>query len=458
MTPRHVIGSIVVGAVMVFGSLLAAARVTTLSEVDPILTRLADIVAPELKTGGTAARERAWNSWIIQHDRDIRERLRRGDADTLVNWLLFGTTFTDRPRALPAALAPDELMTLVSARAHDLVTALSMPMTDDRRAFARRLLESHGMRFVTAADRAEAERYLIADVTRVLTEWQHYTSELEQDRRLGDVSADLAARSKLFRDRGLSLDTSLPPCFALDETLARLKAQKVLGEGSVARVAIVGPGLDFSDKNAGYDFYPEQTVQPFMLLDSLGRLRMSPRAGTTVTTFDLSPRVNDHLARARRSAERGQPYALHLALDGSIPWKGAFLSYWQRAGGAVGTSNTEKPPEPLRPAVQSRRVQIRTDAVLRVTPEELNIVTQRDDAALFDLVVATNVLVYYDTLDQSLALANIAAMLKPGGVLLSNNAVLELPEIPIRSIGYTTVAYSDRRDDGDHILWYQRSK
>lgn len=77
---------------------------------------------------------------------------------------------------------------------------------------------------------------------------------------------------------------------------------------------------------------------------------------------------------------------------------------------------------------------------------------------MFDVVVATNVLVYYDTLDQSLALANIAAMLKPDGLLLTNNALLELPEIGMESIGYTTVVYSDRRDDGDHILWYRRRK
>jgi len=31
--------------------------------------------------------------------------------------------------------------------------------------------------------------------------------------------------------------------------------------GSVRRVGIIGPGLDFTDKQEGYDFYPAQTVQ-----------------------------------------------------------------------------------------------------------------------------------------------------------------------------------------------------
>jgi predicted O-methyltransferase YrrM len=66
------------------------------------------------------------------------------------------------------------------------------------------------------------------------------------------------------------------------------------------------------------------------------------------------------------------------------------------------------------------------------------------------------VFVYYDTLDQALALANIEHMLRPGGILLSNNALLELPTSRMRSVGYLTVPYSDRPDDGDHIVWYRR--
>jgi hypothetical protein len=69
--------------------------------------------------------------------------------------------------------------------------------------------------------------------------------------------------------------------------------------------------------------------------------------------------------------------------------------------------------------------------------------------------VATNVFVYYDVLDQVLALANVAAMLERGGLLLSNNALLELPSSTVHSAGYLTVQYSDRSDDGDHIVWYR---
>ena len=87
---------------------------------------------------------------------------------------------------------------------------------------------------------------------------------------------------------------------------------------------------------------------------------------------------------------------------------------------------------------------------------DLDIVTERLDLAadrLFDLILATNTLVYYDVFEQGLALANIARMLQPGGVFLSNN--LALPTPPMNpSTFYLPVRYSDTQ--GDHLLLYRR--
>ena len=94
-----------------------------------------------------------------------------------------------------------------------------------------------------------------------------------------------------------------------------------------------------------------------------------------------------------------------------------------------------------------------------ITPQDLNIVLQRLEPLAaderFDLIIATNILIYYDVFEQSLALANVAEMLRPGGLFLSNNAVFELPTTPMKSAGHTTVLYIDRQYD-DHMLWYQR--
>lgn len=61
--------------------------------------------------------------------------------------------------------------------------------------------------------------------------------------------------------------------------------------------------------------------------------------------------------------------------------------------------------------------------------------------------------------EQSLAVANIAKMLRPGGFVLSNNRVFELPGAPVGPVGYTDVVYLTLvgiGETGDRIVWYQR--
>ena len=71
-------------------------------------------------------------------------------------------------------------------------------------------------------------------------------------------------------------------------------------------------------------------------------------------------------------------------------------------------------------------------------------------------MIATNILVYYDTFEQVLALSNVAAMTAVGGLFLTNNAVLELPDSKLRSVGYKPIIYSDKPDDGEHVVFYRR--
>jgi hypothetical protein len=59
----------------------------------------------------------------------------------------------------------------------------------------------------------------------------------------------------------------------------------------------------------------------------------------------------------------------------------------------------------------------------------LDIVTQRLDGQAFDVVIATNILPYFDDRQLMLAMANIAAMTAPGGVFLHNEPRPVLGEI-----------------------------
>ena len=70
---------------------------------------------------------------------------------------------------------------------------------------------------------------------------------------------------------------------------------------------------------------------------------------------------------------------------------------------------------------------------------------QFDDSAMggFDLIIGTNLFLYYDELKQALALQNISTLLKPAGFLLTNDWLPHLPQIPMRSVGYTPVRYGE---------------
>jgi predicted TPR repeat methyltransferase len=94
-----------------------------------------------------------------------------------------------------------------------------------------------------------------------------------------------------------------------------------------------------------------------------------------------------------------------------------------------------------------------------VQPADVNMVVERvgplapDQDQRYDLIVASNVLVYYGVFEQSLALANVASMLRPGGLFLTNDFVL--PGASMSVVGYSDVPYTEA-GDGDRIWWYER--
>jgi hypothetical protein len=415
-----------------------------------------ELIPAELRMRTPAELERMWPEWVARRDADIRSRVERGDEDSVTTFLLFGVTFTTQPRYSFVPLASTATAgsgieervlrdAVVRARIADLVTAIATPRQNERLLFARRVLERRGVNPDTDAGRRMATRFLEDAVRTMVREYDAYFRD-------PDVGATL------FRTRGLSSDTSIYAAFAIDRTLEDLKAQGLLKAATVRRVAIVGPGLDFTDKQEGVDFYPVQTIQPFTVIDSLHRLQLAAGSGMTVTTFDLSGRINDHLEAARRNAAQGRPYTLQLPRDMKQAWEPALIGYWEALGSRIGTSATPIAPPPTLTNIRMRAVAVRPDVVSTITPEDANIVLQRPeplgDDGRFDLVIATNILIYYDVFEQSLALANISRLLRPGGLLLTNTPLFELPGIPMRALGGTKVTYMTNATDG--VVWYQR--
>jgi hypothetical protein len=445
----------------------APARFVRFTEARPILTELAGRLPPELNQLTPAQMEAAWQGWIERHDREVRARLEQGDEDSIVNWMLFGTSFTSKPRAVLGAVesgaATDRELVLrrtidlISARLEDFLKALAAPGTDERRLFARALLRRKGLRFATDADHEAVRRYLLAAVVRVANEQEQIDQELGATSG-GDAITEFAKRSRLFRTRGLSLDTSLLPNHSIEQALVEMKARALLKPGAVRRVAIVGPGLDFADKDVGFDIYPQQTIQPFAVLDSLKRLGLAPSPGNPeIVLLDISPRILDHVTQARARAAKNIGYTLNLPLPRSTPWLPEVRTYWQRFGDQLGVHAQAPTSEAIADLAELRAVRARPSAVQRISVLDVNIVTERLEGEAFDLMIATNVFVYYDVLEQALAMSNAEAMLKPGAFLLANVSAPNLASVTIRPVETTTTLYARAANENirDFIVWYE---
>jgi hypothetical protein len=118
--------------------------------------------------------------------------------------------------------------------------------------------------------------------------------------------------------------------------------------------------------------------------------------------------------------------------------------------------------------VRARAVNIRADVLADVSAAELNIVIDRlgseDAANRFDLMVATNVLVYYDSFEQALAAANLTSMLRDGGLLLTNQpvplpSVCGLSPVLIMSVAFDRVqSEAGSHERGDSIFVYRKPR
>lgn len=436
------------------------------ADAQPILAAHRNDLPPDLEDKAPKEVETSWPEWVARHDAAVRARLAQGDEDSLVNFWLYGTTFTALPRATEQQLASLETRAkaeeLLLRRLDDLVAGLASPGANERLQFARQLVERQSIDPTTEAGQEQTRIYLVRIRERVIAAYARYRRLAESAKRPGAAGAELKSYSTMYRDRGLSSDTKLTADFALDKAIEAIASSGQLAPQSVRRVAIVGPGLDFTDKAEGYDFYPQQTIQPFALVDSLIRLGLAKPEALRVTTLDLSPRVNRHLEAARQRAQAGESYELQLPLANDDPkhqWDAALVGYWKRLGDRIGEEVAPIPPPAFAGDVRVRAVRVRPAITLSIAPQDLDIIVERleplRDEERFDLIVATNILVYYDAFDQALALSNIARMLRPGGFFVTNYAVS--PALPLEpSAGIVTTVYFDRQQNGDTLFCYRR--
>jgi hypothetical protein len=421
------------------------------AEVSETLKLFADSGLP----GSDIADSAVWDKWIRVQDADVRARIDRGVEDSISNLILYGTSYTNLPLAgSETAMAEDgKISEAARARVHALFLASGANAPNERVAIVRDLLKRKGIA------RDGVEKLLTENLERFAAEQRAYQKKLEEAGSSGDQGQVMLARGTLYQTRGLSADTSLLPNYALEDSLRVLAAKGVLAPGKIRRIAVIGPGLDFSDKRDGYDFYPLQTIQPFAVMEAVLRQKLGSAEEMEVVTLDLNPGVNAHVAKLARDARAGRAYTVQLPRDTGADWAPAAVSYWEHFGEILGTTAKPIPVPQALGGVTLRAVAIAPRFASRVTPMDLNVVTQRvelEPGQGFDLVIATNILVYYDRFQQALAMASIARMMNPGGIFLANNALPAQHAESLEFLGRRTVAYATNGSYGDDVVVYRQ--
>ena len=431
------------------------AEFISLEQARPVLQTFSNRMPPDLSSNRLDSG--TWSNWVQRNDREIRNRLRRGEEDTITNLLRFGVTFTKQDRIDREALeqyGSDPIVDMAAEhRASDLIRALASPTANEGIQQARALLAQEGYSTRTQQQRARLKERLLENLARMRDEFDEY--------RKKQMTSGLDDRSHLYEDRGISLDSNLWPDYALDLALRQLLQSGLLTPGSVKRVAIIGPGLDFANKEYGNDFYPPQTIQPFAVLDSLARLGLSDVKTVQVYTFDISPSVNIHLRRTLKKASVGEPYTIQLPWSSKLPFSkkyfDGFTQYWQSLGDQVGreVKAVTVPAEAVQ-GLHIRAVSIRPAVVKRITPIDMNIVFQRPTSGKFDLIIGTNIFIYYDAFQQSLARVNLASMLNPGGMVLSNNLLADEVPSHLNEVHRTKIDVTGNGAISEYVFCYQR--
>ena len=464
----HSIRRAIVCLILVASALQAKGRCQPLSPefisleaAKPVLQGMAGSLPSELQVTGSQLDAKTWSAWVQKEDADIRKRLERGEEDTLTNLLRFGVTFTKEYPIDREYLSHYGHSTLVDSfaenRANDLIQALQSPSANEGMKEMRLLLEKRGFSFKTASERAQVKKYLLANLARERDEFNAYREKLK--------TADITERSHLYAERGISLDTNLWPDFALDVALRELLEKGMLKPGSVRRIAIVGPGLDFANKEYGNDFYPPQTIQPFAVMDSLARLGIVDPKSLELFTLDISSNVNLHVERIKKAALAGKAYTVQLPWNSAVPWSQEYLAnftkYWQALGDQIGTATAPVAvPVPVAKDIHLRAVTIRPPIVARVTPVDMNVVFQRLPSSTpdqqFDLIIGTNIFIYYGTFEQSLARANLSSMLRSEGLLLTNDFLADKVPSKLTEVQKTTIKVSLQPEITEYVFSYRR--
>jgi hypothetical protein len=363
-------------------------------------------VAPlhnRLETRGITAATFA--TYVDRVRQDDARRVREGDLDHLIFYALQSTHFTKLLPIEPALSAKalveggNRIPPDARARIRELLKAIESSSTDPRVTYFRALVDST---FPNANAREDA---LLDEYRRAMK--FVYDKEFVAQRTGPDAVADL------YRTRGLSTDTAVEAGYVVYHGLGILKSLDPSRQ--IRRVLIVGPGLDLAPRTSLLEEGPPQSYQPWTVIDALISLRLSRPDDLVVVGADINRRVVSHLLEAR-SAPPTLTLVTGIQQSSNIRVTNEYREYFRNLGNAIGHDQSGT----VVPGHMAKRIVVRSAFGRTVSGEQLDIVTERLSGSPFDLVIATNILPYFDDTQLTLAISNVAAMLAPDGVFMHN--------------------------------------
>jgi hypothetical protein len=292
-----------------------------------------------------------------------------------------------------------------------LIRALDSPSRDARLAYFRELVK------VTFPNRREREAALAREYLRAMRFVYEKEFVAQRSARAPEAVAEL------YRARGLSTDTAVEAGYVVYLGLGVLKSLEP--DRRVRRVLIVGPGLDLAPRTALHEAGPPESYQPWAVIDALLTLGLSRVDDLEVVGADINPRVVAHLRRAHTA-----PPVLTLMSEiresETVTPTPEYREYFAQLGRAIGD---EEGAKALGTKELRKTVRVSPTAARALHAETLDVVTERLEGPPFDLVIATNILPYFDDVGLMLAMSNVAGMLAPGGVFLHNEARPSLRDV-----------------------------
>ncbi len=372
-------------------------------------------VRSQLEARGISAASFA--SYVQRVRGENEGRVRAGDLDHLVFYTLQSTHFTPLPPVEPALSAKalveggGGLPADVQPRIAALLKALDSPSRDPRVVYFRALVQS------VFPDRSSREASLLREYRRVM--------QFLYDKEFVAQKSGPEAVAELYRARGLSTDTAVEAGYVVYNGLGVVKSLEP--DRRIRRVLIVGPGLDLAPRTSFVEAGPPESYQPWAVIDALVSLGLSRLDDLAVVGADINPRVVDHL-RGSRDAAPSLTLVSGIAETPAMKLTQGYREYFAQLGRSIGDVKESAAPRGLEGRL-TKTVRVRPAAARVLEAEPLDIVTERLAAAPFDLVIATNILPYFDDTQLLLAMSNIGAMLAPGGILLHNEPRPVLGEI-----------------------------